>query len=199
MKRNSAVKFAWSLVAFAGLLSSGVVNAQSCSTYASNIVNKFSTFPPNSTMQARLATNNSSNSPYVSYGAATTLVYVPGHRIGGLYMPPSLQSTGAMQQFFSDRTWSPSVPPGEFAPSYPFNPAATDNLGVTVWLGTGGAYSTTSGYSIHPGDVTFILDSWGDAVVSFVPERCDGMIYGLSGNTAILLSLFDMSAPVIIQ
>jgi hypothetical protein len=147
-------------------------------------------------MEATMATNNTSNSPYVSYGAPTPLTYVPGHREGATYIPPSLQSTGAMQQFFSDRTWSPSVPPGEFAPTYPFNPAATDNLGVTVWLGTGGLYSTTSGYEIQPGDITFILDSWGNTVVSFVPERCDGMIYGISGNTGMLLSLFNMSAPV---
>jgi len=99
MKRNSVVKFALSLVAFAGLLSSGVANAQSCSTYASNIVTKFSTFPPNSTMEATMATNNTSNSPYVSYGAPTPLTYVPGHREGATYIPPSLQSTERCNSF----------------------------------------------------------------------------------------------------
>jgi hypothetical protein len=78
---------------------------------------------------------------------------------------------------------------------YPFSPAATDELGMTIWLGSGGAYSPTLGYAMKPGEVTFTLDSWGDAVVSFTPERCDGMIYGLDGNTGLLVSLFNLPAP----
>jgi len=40
-----------------------------------------------------------------------------------------------------------------------------------------------------------LSSSWGGALVSFIPERCDGMIYGISGNGAILLSLFDPQPP----
>ena len=187
MKRNSAVKFALSLVAFAGLVSSGVANAQSCSTWASNIVTQFAASPRPS-LGARFATDRSDGA-YVSYSASVgyPLTYVPAHRSGFAYIPPSLQ--GGSPQFFSDRLY-------EFnGNEFPFSPTATDNLGMTIWLGTGGAYSPQTGYSIQPGDVTFTLYSWGNATATFVPERCDGMIYGLTGNTGLLLSLFDLPAP----
>jgi hypothetical protein len=61
-----------------------------------------------------------------------------------------------MPQFFSDRTF-------EFNGNWePFNPAATDSLGMTIWLGYGGLYSPTLGYAITPGQVSFTLYSWGD-------------------------------------
>lgn len=187
MKRKIAVKFALSLIALAGLLSSGIANAQSCSTWASNIVAQFGASPPPS-FGARLTTNRSDGA-YVSYAASQgyPLTYVAGHRSGSVYIPPSLQ--GGSSQFFSDRLY-------EFnGVEFPFSPTATDNLGMTIWLGTGGLYSTKNGYSIQPGDVTFTLYSWGNALVTFVPERCDGMIYGLSGNTGLLLSLFNLPIP----
>jgi len=122
-------------------------------------------------------TTNRSDGRYVSYAAGdlgNPLIYVPAHWSGRVYLPPSLQ--GTVSQFFRDRTYDWS---GSF---FPFAPTETDTLGVTIWLGTG--------TNIQPGEVTFTLVSWGNAIVNFFPERCDGMVYGLSGNTGLLLSLF---------
>ena len=182
--KNQIVKLGVSLAALVGLALPSLANAQSCSTWASNVIAQLQSNP---NMGAMIATNLS-DGRYVSYAAypkvGTPLTHVPAHQSGFLHFPDSLQ--GAISQFFSDRTY-------DFNGGLePFNPAATDSLGVTIWLGYGGFYTPGVGYSITPGRVTFTLYSWGNAIVSFTPERCDGMIYGLSGNEGILLSLFPM-------
>ena len=186
--KNTIVKLGLSLVAIPGLLFPGLAHAQSCGTWASNIVAQYKSSAPS--LGARLATNRS-DGLYVSYGVTEEwpLVYVPGHSTGSSRVPPSLQATAPLAQFFSNRMFQMN------GVEYPFSPVATDNLGMTIWLGSGGAYSPTLGYAIKPGEVTFTLDSWGDAIVSFIPERCDGMIYGLDGNTGLLVSLFNLPAP----
>ena len=184
--KNQIVRLAVAFLVLADLALPSLANAQSCSTWTSNVIAQLQSNPY---MGARIATNLS-DGRYVSYAAsqAQSLNYVPAHRSGFLQLPASL--LGSIPQFFSDRTF-------DFSGNWePFNPAATDNLGVTIWLGYGGAYIPGVGYSIAPGQVTFTLYSWGNATVSFTPERCDGMIYGISGNTGVLVSLFDMPAPI---
>lgn len=190
---------ALALVVLTGLFSASSANAQSCSTYASSIVSKFGTIPANSTgtMQARVTTNRSDGA-YVSYGELSDLsgaqgtlgplVYHPASGIVGVdYVPPYLE--GEVAQFFSDRRYT--VGKGLELFSDPFDPTKTDNLGITVWLGT-----ETFGFPPvtlhHPGDVTFTLNSWGKGTVPF-PGLCqDGMIYGFNGPTMMILSLFDL-------
>ncbi len=201
-QRKNCIEYrmlALALVVLTGLFSAGSARAQSCSTFASNIVSKFGTIPVNSTgtMQARVATNRSDGN-YVSYGELSDLsgaqgvlgplVYHPASGIVGIdYIPPYLE--GEVAQFFSDRRYT--VGKGLQLFSDPFNPSKTDNLGITVWLGT-----ETFGFPPvtlhHPGDVTFTLNSWGKGTVPF-PGLCqDGMIYGFNGPTAMILSLFDL-------
>jgi len=179
--KSTIMKVRLSLAVIGGLLSAGLANAQSCSTWASNIVAQYQSYPQPS-LGARLATNRS-DGKYVSYAVTEVypLAYVPGQWYGGNYVPPSLQSTGALTQFFSDRTYDLN---GNF---YPFSPTQTDYLGLTIWLGSGSGHS--------PGTSTFTLYSWGNATVTFAPARCDGMIYGLNGNTGMLLSLFPLQPP----
>jgi hypothetical protein len=190
--QSKIAKFVLSLVALGGLFSSGVANAQNCSTWASNIINYQQVNHP--TWGARLSTDRA-DGKLVSYSATGggnnigyPLKYVAGHWSNGAYFPPSLQSTASQYQYFSDRTYSPDIN-GTVYNDEPFDPAATDHLGVTIWLG--------SGSLVQPGEVTFTLYTWGNALVNFVPVRCDavgaapsGVVYGLSGNTGLLLSLF---------
>jgi hypothetical protein len=123
--KNQTMRFGLSLVAVAGLWLPGAANAQSCSTWTSGIVAKYQS--TTTYMGARVATNWSDGN-YVSYAATVTngypLNFVPAHRSGSVEVPASLQ--GGMPQFFSDRTF-------EFNGNWePFNPAATDSLGMTI-------------------------------------------------------------------
>ena len=176
------------LLTLAGLLSPGLANAQSCSAWAADIVAQYES--STTSLGARVATNRS-DGKYVSYAVSNEypVAFVPAHGSGASHVPASLQGVGGLTQFFSDRLFEWNG--GE----EPFNPAATDSLGMTIWLGNGGAYSPGLGYAIKPGEVTFTLYSWGNAIVSFTPERCDGMIYGLNGNSGMLLSLFPLQPP----
>jgi hypothetical protein len=63
--KSKIVKLGLSLVPIAGLLSSGVANGQSCSTWASNIVARYQSSAPPS-QGARIATNQS-DGRYVTY------------------------------------------------------------------------------------------------------------------------------------
>jgi hypothetical protein len=186
--KSKMMSLSFSVLTLAVLLSPRLANAQSCSAWAADIIAQYES--STTSLGARVATNRS-DGQYVSYAVSGEypLAFVPAHGLGASRVPASLQAVGALTQFFSNRLydWNGN--------SEPFSPVATDSLGMTIWLGNGGAYSPGLGYAIKPGEVTFTLYSWGDAIVTFTPERCDGMIYGLNGNTGLLVSLFPQQPP----
>jgi hypothetical protein len=169
-------------------------HAQDCTTYMQNIINNFSNIPPGgqATMQVAMVSNRS-DGRYVSYGekpsmsgtngSSGPLVYYPGGWTWFGYYPATLQ--GTLSQFFSDRRFNQN---GSF--NDPFDPANTDNLGITIFL----EYSYVEG--VNPGEVVLTLNSWGGGQLSFQGQCQNGMINGFDGvNTEFVLSLFNQYVP----
>ena len=197
METKVIAKVVLAMAAFGGLWLPLHANAQDCSQFVENIVNTFGNIPAGSQGQMEAAlVSNRSDGQYVSYGempslsgnsgSSGKLVYYPASR--GL--PPYLK--GTLSQFFSNRRFEPnkSGPLGSQV-SDPFNPNATDSLGVVVYLGTRFAFPASN--DITPGEVVFTLNSWGGGSFSFRGQCQDGMINGFIGNTEFVLSLFNQN------
>lgn len=166
-------------------------SAQSCTTFLGNLqswlVNK-----PNGPGTYDIAFNmvtNRSDGKYGSYSEGSTgtpgiLQYYPAHFVNGLWLPPYLQ--GDVVQYFSDRRYLPGG--GIGFPWAPFDPSATDKTRVTINLNPLGP-----GF----GTVTLTLLSWGNAQVSFPASCQDGLVYGFTGNTMVVMSLNEYYVPLI--
>jgi hypothetical protein len=93
---------------------------------------------------------------------------------------------GNSTQYFNDRRFA--IPPGLFAVN-PFNPAATDSLGISL--------------NANTGSVTLTLNSWGHATLSGDLHAANGVLYGFvtpsSGGqpTMIVLSVSKEFIPII--
>ena len=184
--KRGIAKFALCMVALAGLWMPVPANAQNCNAFVKNIINNFGTVPTGKQGEMQVAlVSNRSDGRYVTYGEMPTmsgnnggsgpLVYYPANHWG---FPAYLQ--GTLSQFFSDRRFNQN---GFF--NDPFNPQATDSLGIVIYLGS---YPL---YGIAPGEVVLTLNSWGGGSFSFQGQCQDGMINGFYGNTEFVLSLFN--------
>jgi hypothetical protein len=75
------------------------------------------------------------------------------------------QFTGWGTQYFNDRA------PG----NNPFNPQATDKVGLTLTLPNG--------------PLIMVLQSWGNALMQYTLECKDNLLFGYCGDIAIIMSL----------
>jgi hypothetical protein len=167
-----------------GLCAPKPAAASSCSTYLGNINKWFLTEPQGNGYYNVLVTMIEMNTgrSYATYaegspssggsGQGGTLTY---HAAAGGY-PAYIQDAGAkansIAEYFSDRRYSE----GGLQASYPFNPAATDNLGMKFYLQDDSAKSITAGETI------LTLYSWGNATATFPTTCTNGMLYGFNSN-----------------
>lgn len=99
--------------------------------------------------------------------------------------------SGEGTQYFNDRTWEkPSPPPVPGTPNFhvpqnnPFNPDATDKLGLTIDPATGKA--------------KIILLSWGGGTTEIQLEYKNGVFYGFQSNGgmhAFVFKRIELSCP----
>jgi len=129
--------------------------------------------------------SNPSVSSYVSYAT------------GGLRSTtdPNTIAGSVDGQYFSDRTWSPPPPASPdpsgplFTARYPFNPDATDRLGVSI--------------NTQNPSVTFTLLSWGGGQVTVPDASCaHGVLYGFTATNPATMVTMTFKAggfPVILH
>jgi hypothetical protein len=188
--RRSA-KYFLCVVALAAAWIPVPARAQDCTTFLSNLQTWLVTKPKGAgtyEISFNMVTNRS-DGRYGSYsegptGTPAMLTYHPAHFIGGFWIPAYLQ--GEVVQYFSDRRYLPGGGIG-FAWA-PFDSSKTDKTLVTINL-------STLGTSF--GTVTLTLLSWGNAQVSFKGSCQDGLMYGFTGNTMVVMSLNEYYAPII--
>jgi len=91
---------------------------------------------------------------------------------------------GEVQQTFSDRVWWHYPPGGGFPDGHPFDPHASDKLGISI--------------RVHPSDpqkarVTLTFKSWGNGTMT-IDATCDqGHIYGFKQYHQHGKGLFDIT------
>jgi len=166
--------------------------AQSCNAMLTDFQNWFQTQPNgpgNYSISFNMVTDRA-DGRYASYAegggaSSASLYYHPATSVGFIYVPAYLQGTAV--QYFSDRRFTTS--PGTFALD-PFDPARTDQIRVTINLG-----STIFGSPF--GQVTITLLSWGNAQSTFAPSCQNGLMYGFVGNTMFVMSLNKSFYPPI--
>lgn len=120
--------------------------------------------------------------------AEGSLTLTNGGWTGYSFAGPSLSGTGT--EYFSDRRYYQN---GSLS-AYPFNPAATDQLGVSIW-------ESSFVYNQELG-TTLTLKSWGNAQVAVTVQGCmsNNQLYGTmnsgGANTgAIIISVGSLQAP----
>jgi hypothetical protein len=91
---------------------------------------------------------------------------------GRFYSYNGTQLFGDGTQYFNDRA------PG----NNPFNPTATDRVGLTLTLPNGPLVMT--------------LESWGNVLMQYTLECKDNLLFGYSGDIAIIISLSQFQAIV---
>jgi hypothetical protein len=148
--------------------------------------------PGNYEIDSLFASNNS-NGSYVSYGEGSAaspiaLTYhaalAPrGPKLPGY--PAYISESSPAVQYFSDRRYGP---PGSLA-TYPFNPSATDSLGIQIIL------QDWPRLNIPAGQTTFTLYSWGKSQYTMAGTCQNGMLYGFIGNTLETFSLNEFFYP----
>jgi hypothetical protein len=186
--RNVA-KYVLCVVAVAAAWIPVPARAQDCTAFLSNLqtwLEKKPNGPGTYKISFNMVTNRS-DGKYGSYsegpsGTHALLTYYPARLLGGLWIPPYLQ--GDVTQYFSDRRYNPGGGIG-FAWA-PFDSSRTDKTRVTINLSPLG-----TGF----GTVTLTLLSWGNAEFSFKGLCHDGLMYGFTGNTMVVMSLNESYSP----
>jgi len=168
-----------------GLCVPNPASASSCSSYLGNINNWFLTEPQGRGYYNLLVTMVEMNSArsYSAYAEGPGFGNLPQggtlsyHAAAGGY-PAYVQDAGAksnsIAEYFSDRRYKDGS--GGLQPSYPFSPAATDNLGMKFYLADDSAKSITAGETV------LTLYSWGNATATFPTSCTAGVLYGFFNN-----------------
>jgi hypothetical protein len=84
---------------------------------------------------------------------------------GRFYTYTGTQLLGDGIQYFNDRA------PG----NNPFNPTATDQVGLSL--------------SLPNGPLTMTLKSWGNVLMQYTLECKDNLLFGYAGDIALIISL----------
>jgi hypothetical protein len=131
-----------------------------------NIQNKFvearQTNQGSAFMPVVITTNQPGNGAGVASYAFGNLIYHtnPNQPLGDTF---STQTGQPLKQYFSDRTYTQT---GSID-RQPFNPAKTDNIGVSIIRNSNSLFH-----------VTFTLLSWGNAQFGFDAHCAQGILYG---------------------
>jgi hypothetical protein len=164
-----------------GCCFSGQVFAGDCSTLLEDLMDWAKTSEAYYNHNVNfILTANTGSSKYASYTTGS-LDFHDWFFGFNRFFPENLSGEG--KSYFSDRTWSIEDPncTGFCGPlkSGPFNPDATDKLGVTL---------TKNSTDPSKANVSLTLKSWGNGKINFSASCDNGHIYGFSGS-----DLFDLS------
>jgi hypothetical protein len=168
--------------------------ASSCTSYLGSFNNWFITQPkgPGNYYLESLYAANDAAGKYVSYGespegttvslAYTAAVPPRGPQLPGY--PAYVSETEHVSQYFSDRRYS-----GGGLTTYPFNPAAIDQLGIQIFL------QDWPRLNISAGQTVFTLYTWWKSKYTMIGTCQNGLLYGFIGSTLQTLSLNEFFSP----
>ena len=193
---KSITKYIFCFVTFAGLSMTLPAAAQSCDTMLGAFNSFFlsNTDPAAVPVLTSTIVTNRADGAYASYseGAPNGIITGSGTaQPGELYYHPAQQvrflngqilyttpayAEGTMSSFFSDRRYQPQNNEGFFYAWAPFNPNNLDQITVRVYL-TQGRQSYFAP-PINAGEVSVVLNSWGNTSLSFQGSCQNGLLTG---------------------
>ena len=213
MKRIA--KYIFCFVALAGLLMPFPAAAQSCDTMLGSFNNFFltNTDPAAVPVLDSTIVTNRADGAYASYsegapngiitGSGTVqpaeLHYHPAQQVrtwnGFVLWTTPAYAEGTMSSYFSDRRYQPQNNKGFFYSWAPFNSDNVDQITVRIYLTQGqlGWFSAP----INPGEVSIVLNSWGNTQLSFQGSCQNGLVTGYLQSpptnvwTAFVISLTE--------